>query len=348
MWLIAALGGLEEPEVRATFNGGLGMIVVVGAAAGAALQEALPEAILVGEVRPAAELGARYVEGPLGCGGGGLSDLAVASAGRVAVGVSGAGSNLRALVAAAARGELGGEIRLVFADRDCPALDWAAEQGIETALLPGLASREPSERAEADAALAATLAAVEIDLVVLAGYMRLVGPATLAAFDGRILNTHPALLPAFPGSHAVRDALEHGAKVTGCTVHVVDATLDGGPIVAQEAVTIAADDDEATLHERIKAVEHRLLPRAVARFLAGAASIDGRRVCHDTARADAALPSPAGRSLSVSDKTGLASLRGVASSPAASSSSRPAARRVRCATPGSRSRTSAPSRASRR
>jgi phosphoribosylaminoimidazolecarboxamide formyltransferase/IMP cyclohydrolase len=224
------------------------------------------------------------------------------------VGVSGTGSNLQALVAAARRGELGGEIRLVFADRDCPALAWAAEQGIETALVPGLAAREPAERVEADAALAATLRAAETDVVVLAGFMRIVGPATLAAFEGRILNTHPSLLPAFPGGHAVRDALAHGARITGCTVHVVDATLDGGPIVAQEAVTVAPDDDEATLHERIKAVEHRLLPQAVARFLAGAVAAEGRRVRFDAARGDAAMPVPRRALLSVSDKTGLAEL----------------------------------------
>ena len=223
----------------------------------------------------------------------------------MAVGVSGAGSNLRALAAVAARGELGGEVALVFADRGCPALAWAAEQGIETALLPGLASRDADERAEADQALAATLTAAGIEVVALAGYMRIVGPAVLAAFDGRILNTHPALLPAFPGAHAVRDALEHGAKVTGCTVHIVDDTLDGGPIVAQEAVVIAADDDEHSLHERIKAVEHRLLPRAVARFLAGAHAVDGRSVRFDPSRADAHVPAPRRALLSVSDKTGL-------------------------------------------
>ncbi len=146
--------------------------------------------------------------------------------GRIAVGVSGAGSNLRALQAAAARGSLGGEIIVVFADRPCAALDWAAEQGIETALIPG----------GADDALAATLVALAPDVIVLAGYMRIVGPQVLAAFPGRILNTHPSLLPAFPGAHAVPDALAHGVAVTGSTVHIVDATLDGGPIVVQEAV----------------------------------------------------------------------------------------------------------------
>ncbi|MEA2675580.1 MAG: phosphoribosylaminoimidazolecarboxamide formyltransferase / cyclohydrolase [Chloroflexota bacterium] len=228
--------------------------------------------------------------------------------GRVAVGVSGAGSNLRALAAAAGRGELGSEIALVFADRDCPALAWAAEQGIETALLPGLAARDDDDRKAADTALAATLTAAGIDVVALAGYMRIIGPAMLAAFPGRILNTHPSLLPAFPGRHAVREALAHGVRVSGCTVHLVDATLDGGPIVLQEPVRIVPGDDEATLHDRIRGAEHRLLPRAVALVLAGAASIDGRHVRLDATRADADVPRQRRALLSVSDKSGLTEL----------------------------------------
>ena len=215
--------------------------------------------------------------------------------GRIAVGVSGAGSNLRALAAAAGRAELGARIVLAFADRDCIALHWAAEQGIETALIPG----------GDDATLAATLSEVEPDAVVLAGYMRLIGPEVLAAFPGRILNTHPSLLPAFPGSHAVRDALAHGVTVSGCTVHIVDATLDGGPIVAQEAVPILPGDDEATLHDRIRSAEHQLLPRAVAQVVARVLVTDGRHVTLDVARADSALPTPRRALLSVSDKTGL-------------------------------------------
>jgi phosphoribosylaminoimidazolecarboxamide formyltransferase / IMP cyclohydrolase len=220
--------------------------------------------------------------------------------GRVAVGVSGAGSNLRALHASAARDELGGEIVLVFADRACPALDWASEQGIDTALVPG----------GDDDALADALAGARADVVVLAGYMRIVGPAVLGAYAGRILNTHPSLLPAFPGAHAVSDALAHGAAVTGCTVHLVDATLDGGPIVAQEAVAILPDDDADALQARIRVVEHRLLPRAVGLLFAGTISVadDGRRVRIDLATADAALPAPHRALLSVSDKAGLADL----------------------------------------
>jgi phosphoribosylaminoimidazolecarboxamide formyltransferase/IMP cyclohydrolase len=226
--------------------------------------------------------------------------MTATTTGRIAVAVSGAGSNLRALHAAAERGELGGAIVLVVADRPCPALDWAAEQGIDTAFVPD----------GADDALADMLAGARPDVVVLAGYMRIVGPRVLAALEGRILNTHPSLLPAFPGAHAVRDALDHGARVTGATVHLVDETLDGGPIVLQEAVDIAAGDDEATLHERIKAVEHRLLPRAVGLLVAGAISGDTstRRISLDVDRAEGAVPVPRRALLSVSDKTGLADL----------------------------------------
>ncbi len=219
---------------------------------------------------------------------------------RIAVGVSGSGSNLRALVAAGGRGELGGEVGLVFADRACPALDWAADQGIDTLLVPD----------GDDATLAEALAAVAPDALVLAGYLRLVGPAVLARFPGRILNVHPSLLPAFPGLHAVRDALAAGVAVTGVTVHLVDATLDGGPIVAQDAVPVAPDDDEASLLARLHAVEHRLLPAAVASLLAGAitAPAGARRARLDPAAADASAPVPHRALLSVSDKTGLVEL----------------------------------------
>jgi phosphoribosylaminoimidazolecarboxamide formyltransferase/IMP cyclohydrolase len=224
---------------------------------------------------------------------------------RIAVGVSGSGSNLRALQARIARGALPTQIALVFADRPCPALEWASNEGIDTALLPGLAAREPADRAEADRALAETLRAVDADAVVLAGFMRLVGPAVLEAFPGRILNVHPSLLPSFPGAHAVRDALAAGAAVTGVTVHLVDESLDGGPIVLAEAVPVLAGDDEAALLDRLHAVEHRLLPLAVALLLGGALAVDGRRVTIDPARAQAAVPQPRRALLSVSDKAGL-------------------------------------------
>jgi phosphoribosylaminoimidazolecarboxamide formyltransferase / IMP cyclohydrolase len=220
--------------------------------------------------------------------------------GRIAVGVSGAGSNLRALAAAARRGDLGGSIVLVFADRACPGIDLAVEEGLETAVIPG----------GDDVGLAAALSAVDVDVVVLAGYMRIVGPRVLAAFPGRIVNTHPSLLPSFPGAHAVADALAHGVTVTGCTVHLVDATLDGGPIVVQQAIEIQADDDETTLHARIRAVEHQLLPKAVALLLADAVrTVDGgRRLSIDVERAESEVAVPRRALLSVSDKTGLVDL----------------------------------------
>ena len=227
---------------------------------------------------------------------------------RIAVGVSGTGSNLRALHAAASRGALDAEIVLVFADRPCAAMDWAVEQGIETLLVPAAPRGDDAARAEEDRVLAESVAAVGPELVVLAGYMRMTGPAMLAAFAGRMLNLHPSLLPAFPGAHAVRDALAAGVKVTGVTVHFVDATLDGGPIVVQDSVPVLSGDTEETLFERIHAVEHRLLPRAAGLWLAGALSIepDGRTVRIDAARAAEWMPVPKRALLSVSDKTGLA------------------------------------------
>jgi phosphoribosylaminoimidazolecarboxamide formyltransferase/IMP cyclohydrolase len=225
--------------------------------------------------------------------------------GRIAVGVSGSGSNLRALHARAARGALDAEICLVFADRACPAIEWAAEAGLVTAVIPDLGSREPADRAAADELLAATVTAAGAEAVVLAGFMRLVGPALLGAFPGRVLNVHPSLLPAFPGAHGVRYALAAGAAVTGVTVHLADESLDGGPIVLAEAVPILAGDTEASLLERLHAVEHRLLPRAVGLLLAGALRVDGRRVEIDAALAAEALPQPRRALLSVSDKSGL-------------------------------------------
>ena len=227
---------------------------------------------------------------------------------RIAVGVSGTGSNLRALHAAAQRGALDAEIALVFADRDCDAIAWAVEQGIGTVVVPAAPRGDDAARAEEDRLVAESVAAVSPELVVLAGYMRITGPAMLAAFDGRMINLHPALLPAFPGAHAVRDALAAGVKVTGVTVHFVDSSLDGGPIIAQDSVPVLDGDTEETLFERIHAVEHRLLPRAVGLALAGALSIepDGRTVRIDAAEAAERMPVPKRALLSVSDKSGLA------------------------------------------
>ena len=227
---------------------------------------------------------------------------------RIAVGVSGSGSNLRALQAAAMRGALDAEIALVFADRACPAIDWAVGQGLETLVVPAAARGDASGRAEEDRVLAESLVAVAPEVVVLAGYMRVVGPAMLAAFPRRMINLHPALLPAFPGAHAVRDALAAGVKITGVTVHFVDDSLDGGPIIAQDSVAVLAGDTEESLFERIHAVEHRLLPMAVGMALAGALTVgaDGHTVAIDAGRAAETMPVPRRALLSVSDKTGLA------------------------------------------
>ncbi|MGZ3641981.1 MAG: bifunctional phosphoribosylaminoimidazolecarboxamide formyltransferase/IMP cyclohydrolase [Candidatus Limnocylindrales bacterium] len=223
---------------------------------------------------------------------------------RIAVGVSGAGSNLLALLQADARGLLAGRIVLVFADRNCPALRRAAEAGVPTALV---APRDHPSQAAWDDALAAALGEARVDLVVLAGFMRVVGPTVLAAHASRILNVHPSLLPAFPGAHAVRDALAANVSVTGVTVHLVDETLDGGPIVAQEAVPVLPDDDEARLAGRLHAVEHRLLPSCVALLGARALRLEAGHVRLDPARA-AALPRPRRALVSLSDKAGLEEL----------------------------------------
>ena len=227
---------------------------------------------------------------------------------RIAVGVSGTGSNLRALHAAIERGALDAEIGLVFADRECSALDWAVEQGMDTLLVPMPKLSEVEERAAANEVLAESLAAVGPELIVLAGFMRVLGPKALGGLTCPIINLHPALLPAFPGAHAVRDALNAGVKVTGVTVHFVDDSLDAGPIIVQDSVPVLAGDTEETLFERIHAVEHRLLPRAVGFALAGALAIEphGRTVLIDTAKAAERMPVPKRALLSVSDKTGLA------------------------------------------
>lgn len=223
---------------------------------------------------------------------------------RIAVAVSGTGSNLRALLAAQARGLLGGEIVLVLADRPCAALELAREAGVRTLVLP---LAEHADRAGWDRAVARALGTAGADLVVLAGFMRVLGPAVTDAFPGRILNVHPSLLPSFPGADAVGDALAAGVAVTGVTVHLVDATLDGGPIVAQEALPVLPGESRADLESRLHAVEHRLLPRCVALAAAGALSVAGGRIAIDAGIA-AELPAPRRALLSMSDKTGLPEL----------------------------------------
>ena len=194
---------------------------------------------------------------------------------KVGVLLSGRGSNLVALIDAARRGELGGEIAVVVSNVEgAPGLERARQAGI-----PAVFRDHRGKAREAfDAQIVEILRAHRVDLVCLAGFMRLVSPVFVRAFPGRIVNIHPALLPAFPGLDAQRQAFEHGAKVSGATVHLVDEGLDSGPIVAQEAVAVLSTDTAETLTARILEAEHRLYPRAVRLLLEGRCRVEGRRV----------------------------------------------------------------------
>jgi phosphoribosylglycinamide formyltransferase-1 len=195
---------------------------------------------------------------------------------RLVVLVSGEGTNLQALIDASTGHGYGAEVVAVGADRaGITALARAQRAGIPTFTIR---LADYPARADWDAALTRACAAYAPDLVVLAGFMKLVGPAFLACFGGRCVNTHPALLPSFPGAHAVRDALALGVKVTGCTVLVVDEGVDTGPIVAQAPVPVADDDDEPALHERIKVTERALLVSTVGRMAREGWSVHGRKV----------------------------------------------------------------------
>jgi phosphoribosylglycinamide formyltransferase-1 len=189
--------------------------------------------------------------------------------------VSGRGSNLQALIDAARRGELGGEVGVVVSNVETAlALERARQAGIPAVFR----DHRGRKREDFDAEIVEILRAHHVDLVCLAGFMRLLSPVFIRAFPGRILNIHPALLPAFPGLDAQRQAWEHGAKVSGATVHLVDEGLDSGPIVAQEAVKVLSSDTPETLAARILEVEHRLYPRAVRLLLEGRCRVEGRRV----------------------------------------------------------------------
>jgi phosphoribosylglycinamide formyltransferase-1 len=186
---------------------------------------------------------------------------------RIVVLASGSGTLLQALVDAARSGDLDAEVVAVGSDSaGVMALSRAEQAGI-----PGFVE-DPSDYADRsawDAALTTRVTAFAPDWVVSAGFMRVLGMTFVDAFPGRILNTHPALLPSFPGAHAVRDALAHGVKVTGCTVHVIDHGVDTGPILAQRAVDVRPGEDEDALHERIKVVERPLLVETLARLIGG-------------------------------------------------------------------------------
>ena len=197
---------------------------------------------------------------------------------RLGILISGRGSNMQAIVANIEAGKLPAEVALVVCNhRDAPGLAWARDRGLRTALVErrGYPSREAH-----DAAIAQVLEEADVGLVVMAGYDRIVGPPILNAFRGRIVNIHPSLLPAFAGSlHAQADALEHGVKLSGCTVHfVTEGAVDGGPIILQAAVPVLEDDTPERLSARILEQEHIIYSRAIKLYAEGRLRVEGRRV----------------------------------------------------------------------
>ncbi|MGM0929940.1 MAG: phosphoribosylglycinamide formyltransferase [Actinomycetota bacterium] len=183
---------------------------------------------------------------------------------RILVLVSGSGTNLQAVIDAVRDGRLDAEIAAVGSDvPGCRGLERAAEAGIQTFTV---APADFDSRPEWNRALEEAVAGNSPDVVLLAGFMRILDAEFVARFEGRLVNTHPALLPSFPGAHGVRDAMAHGVKITGVTVHLVDSGVDTGPILAQAAVPVLEDDSEESLHERIKVEERRLLVETLAQL----------------------------------------------------------------------------------
>ena len=195
----------------------------------------------------------------------------------MAIMASGRGSNLQSILAAAAVGECPVDIRLVISDRpEAPALEIARQAGVTQVHL--LNPKQFNSREAFDSACADLIDRFDCQWVVLAGYMRILSSQFVKRYRGRIINIHPSLLPSFPGSRAVDDALEHGVKISGCTVHLVDEVLDGGPILAQATVPVLDVDSRESLHARIQQQEHRLYPETLKRMVASGFSVIGRRV----------------------------------------------------------------------
>ncbi len=260
--LLQERGGIPRDEMLRAFNMGVGLIVACSPRDAERVLSTVsdagePDASRIGFVVP---------------GKGGVRSLCVK---RLAVLISGRGSNLQSIVDAVAAKRLDATVAVVFSNRRAaPGLLRARDAGIETVCL---SHRDYAERDGYDQAIVDILRSRQVDLVCLAGFMRLIGRPLLEAFPHRILNIHPSLLPAFPGLEAQRQALEHGVRVAGATVHLVTAELDGGPIVLQATVPVLDDDTVDTLSARILAEEHRLYPEAIKIVLEGRWRVEGRR-----------------------------------------------------------------------
>jgi phosphoribosylglycinamide formyltransferase 1 len=199
------------------------------------------------------------------------------SAKAIAVMASGRGTNLKVILDAVKAGECPVDVRLVISDKaEASALAIAKEAGVP--VVEHLDPKAYADRAHFDAACADLVDGHACRWIVLAGYMRILSAEFVRRFKGRIINIHPSLLPAFPGAHAVEDALQHGVKISGCTVHLVDEVLDGGPILAQAAVPVLDGDTRESLHARIQVEEHELYPATLARMVNEGFYLDGRRV----------------------------------------------------------------------
>jgi phosphoribosylglycinamide formyltransferase-1 len=190
--------------------------------------------------------------------------------------ISGSGSNLQAIIDRCEAGELGSEVAVVISNRaDAYGLVRAEQHGIARVVLPRKAF---ADEASYNSAIRDTLKEHDVELVVMAGYMRLLGKEVLDAYANRVVNLHPALLPSFAGAHGIKDALDYGVKVAGVTVHFANEVFDEGPIILQEALAVREDDTEETLAERIHEIEHRILPKAIKLYAEGRLEVVGRKV----------------------------------------------------------------------
>jgi phosphoribosylglycinamide formyltransferase-1 len=196
--------------------------------------------------------------------------------GRIGVLISGRGSNMKSIIDACAKKKIKAQVVLVISNKeDAPGLEIARKAGIETVVI---SHKQYPNREDYDAEVVESLRRHEIDLVCLAGFMRLLSPVFVRAYPMKIMNIHPALLPAFPGLHAQKQAVEYGAKLTGCTVHFVDEGLDSGPVILQKAIEVQATDTEESLSERLLPLEHSCYVEAVRLFFENRIKVQGRKV----------------------------------------------------------------------